>query len=218
MTKGIAQWRALIDSELDKSGYPLPPELVEAVMHRESRGRVGAVNPSSGASGLMQVMPIALKDYNQNHTQKYKMSDLRSKTSAGARVQVRVGLWILGRFWRAAYKYMKKKLATVALDDLAKISDIFYAAGPGNARKRLDKIVPTYDNAKAAFPKWDRIIPAQKVWDYVASAGGDWKLQAIDDWLESGVLIEKKKTYMGAALGVVIIAIAVWYFQKGSKK
>lgn len=218
MTKGVAKWRALIASELNKSGYPLPPELVEAVMYRESRGRVGATNPSSGASGLMQVMPIALRDYNQNHQHKYTMADLRSKTQSGARIQIRIGLWILGRFWKAAYNYMKKKLAEVALDDLAKISDIFYAAGPGNARKRLDKIVPTYDNAKNAFPKWDRIIPAQKVWDYVTDAGGNWNLQAIDDWLESGALIEKKKTFMGAAVGVIIILIAVWYFQKGSKK
>lgn len=218
MTKGVEQWRALIGSELDKSGYPLPSELVEAVMHRESRGRVGAVNPSSGASGLMQVMPIALKDYNQNHKIKYTMEHLRAKNQAGARIQIRIGLWILARFWRAAFKYMKKKLSTVALDDLAKIADIFYAAGPGNARKRLDKIVPTYENAKNAFPKWDRIIPAQKVWDYVASAGGNWDLDSIDSWLESGALIERKKTYMGAAIAIVIIAIAVWYMQKGSKK
>ena len=68
---GVDQWQALIAAELERAGYPLPGELVEAVMHRESRGRVGVINPSSGASGLMQVMPVALRDYNNNHKHKY---------------------------------------------------------------------------------------------------------------------------------------------------
>jgi hypothetical protein len=188
-------------------------------MDRESKGRTGVVNPSSGASGLMQVMPIALKDYNQNHKIKYTMADLRSKTSAGARIQVRVGLWILARFWRGAYKYLKKRLGEVALDDLARVADFFYAAGPGNSRKKLDKIErPTYDAVKARYPKWDRIIPAQRVWDWVAQHGGQWDIESIDKWLEGGILIEKKKTMLGAALGLVLIAVAWWYFQKGTKK
>ena len=61
-------------------------------------------------------------------------------------------------------------------------------------------------------------MPAQAVWDYVATAGGNWDLTAIDNWLESGTLIDKKKTYMGAAVGVLVIALALWYIQKGSKK
>lgn len=217
MTKAIEKWRPSIAAELARSGYPLPPELVEAVLSRESGGSVGVINPSSGASGLMQVMPIALKDYNQNHTRKYTMADLRSKTTAGARIQIRVGLWILARFWRGAFSYMHKKIANVELDDLARIADIFYAAGPGNAKKKLDRIVPTYDNAKATFPKWDRIIPAQKVLDYVSNAGGQWDVVALNDWLNTGKLIDQKKTAIGAAVGVLLIALALWYFQKGKK-
>jgi hypothetical protein len=219
MSKGVDQWRSLVGAELDRSRYPLPPELVLAVMKRESNGKVGVINSSSGASGLMQVMPIALKDYNQNHKLKYTMADLRSKTSAGARIQVRVGLWILATFWRGAYRYLKKKLGEVALDDLARTADFFYAAGPGNARKKLDKIArPTYDAVKARYPNWDRIVPAQRVWDWVSTHGGKWELDAIDNWLESGILAEKKKTMLGAALGLVLIAVAWWFFTKGTKK
>lgn len=218
MPKGVEQWRNLIASELDRSGYPLPPQLVEAVMYRESRGRVGAVNPSSGASGLMQVMPIALKDYNQNHSRKYTMAQLRAKTHSAAQIQIRVGLWILARFWRGAYKYLKKRLGEVPLDDLARIADFFYAAGPGNSRKKLDKINrPTYDAVKARYPNWDRIVPAQNVWDYVGAHGGTWDLTALDKWLKGGVIIDNKKTAMGAAGAIIIIAIALWLMQKGKK-
>lgn len=217
--KGVDQWRSLVGAELDRSRYPLPPELVLAVMKRESNGKTGVVNTSSGASGLMQCMPIALADYNQNHKLKYTMSDLRSKTGSGARIQVRVGLWILARFWRGAYNYLKKRLGNVALDDLAKTADFFYAAGPGNARKRLDQVKrPTFEAVKARFPKWDRIVPAQRVWDWVEDHGGQWKLDAIDQWLEGGVLAEKKNTILGAALGLVLIAVAWWYFSQRSKK
>jgi len=217
MSDGAQKWRELIASELDRSGYPLPVELVQAVIHRESRGNVGAVNPSSGASGLMQVMPIALKDYNQNHAVKYTMSDLRSKTANGAKIQIRVGLWILGRFWRGAYNYLKKRLGEVALDDLARISDFFYAAGPGTTKKKLDKVPrPTYDAVKIAFPGWDRIEPAQKVWDYVADQGGQWNLSALSNWLEGALVVDKKKTALGAALAVILIGVALWVM-KGKK-
>lgn len=216
---GVDQWQALIAAELERAGYPLPGELVEAVMHRESRGRVGAINPSSGASGLMQVMPVALRDYNNNHKHKYTMADLRGKTQSAARVQVRVGLWVLARFWRGAFNYLKKRLGNVALDDLARVADMFYAAGPGNSKKKLDKVPrPTFDNIARRYPKWDRIVPAQRVWDYVSTAGGNWNITAIDDWLESGTLITKKKTAMGAAAGVLLIALALWYMQKGKRK
>lgn len=210
----VDKWRGLVVEELQKAGYPLPPEHVLAVMDRESRGKVGVVNPKSGASGLMQVMPIALKDYNQNNKDKYTMATLREKTDYAARVQIRVGLWILARFVKGAYKYLKKKLGEVALDDLIRTADFYYAAGPGNARKKLDKVPrPTYDNVKARFPDWDRIVPAQRVWDWVGKHGGQWDIPAIDRWLESNILIEHKKTTSGAILGLIALALFYEYFK-----
>lgn len=219
MIPNVEKWRSLVEAELARSGYPLPPEHVLAVMKRESNGQVGTVNKSSGASGLMQVMPIALKDYNKHNSPKYSMADLRSKSNTAATRQVRVGLWILARFVRGAYKYLKRKLGNVALDDLIRTADFYYAAGPGNARKRLDKIDrPTYDAVKARFPNWDRIVPAQLVWDRVQQYGGTWDLPNIDRWLESNIVIDNKKTMGGAVLGLLAIALAWGYFARKDKE
>ncbi len=217
MSRGVEQWRTLTTAEIQRSGYPLPVDLVLAVMKRESSGRVGVRNPRSGASGLMQVMPIAMTHYNNEHRIKYTMADLRSDTDEAARIQIRVGLWILAFFWRSAYRYLKSKLGQVPLDDLVKTADFFYAAGPGNARRKLDRVPrPTFQNVKARFPNWDRIAPAQLVWD--RSKDAPWDMSRIENWIQGEVDEEDERTGMGAALGLALIAIAWWYFEKGQKK
>jgi soluble lytic murein transglycosylase-like protein len=214
---GVEQWRSAVEQELDRARLPLPAELVLAVMKRESNGRVGVKNPRSGASGLMQVMPIALKHYNQNHTTKYGMTDLRATTQQAGVVQIRVGLWILAFFVKSAYRYLKRRLGEVPLDDLIRTTDFFYAAGPGNARKKLDKVPrPSFENVKARWPNWDRIAPAQLVW--TRSQGAAWDVGGIDSWLEGDIADETEKAGMGAAVGLVIMAIAWFYFEKGKKK
>jgi hypothetical protein len=208
----------MVEAEIRRSGYPLPPELVLAVMARESRGNPGVINPSSGASGLMQVMPIALKDYNRHNSPTISMDYMQLKNDGGARAQIRVGLWILARFWRGAYRYLKKKLGEVPLDDLAKTADFFYASGPANAKKKLDRVPrPTFEAVKARFPDSHRIAPAQRVWDSVRKMGGQWDLAAIDQWLEGGVIQQQQKTLFGAAAGLALIAVAWWYFARKDK-
>ena len=157
-----------------------------------------------------------MKDYNNHNSPKYTMATLRAKTDSAGKIQIRVGLWILARFVRGAYNYLKKRLKNVKLDDLIRTADFYYAAGPGNARKKLDQIKrPTYDAVKAKFPNWDRVAPAQRVWDFVQKHGGIWNLPAIDGWLESNIIIEKKKTKIGAVAGLVAIALAWSWFGKG---
>lgn len=219
MKKSVERWRTAVQQEIDRLGVPLPVEQVLAVMWRESNGAPGAVNPSSGASGLMQVMPIALKDYNQNHKNKYTMAQLRGKTPASAAIQIRVGLWILAQFVKIAYRYIKKKVGQVALDDLVRIADTFYAAGPGAARKRLDKIeTPTWEAIRARLPNWDRVRPAELVWERANEGGAAWNLPAIDQWLEGTLVIDKKKAVGGAVLGLLIIALAWFWFSKKKKR
>lgn len=214
----VDQWRTMVDEELARLNCPLPQSLVIAVMERESRGRVGAKNPTSGASGLMQVMPIALKHYNENHSKKYNMADLRAKTDNAGRIQIRVGLWILVFFVKAAYRYLKKFMAVVPLNELIRTADFFYASGGKRARDRLNLVTPppTFDNVKSKFPGWDRLAPAQLVWD--RSVIGPWNIPAIDAWLEGNIEEEDERTGLGAALGIIIIAIAWWYFEKGKAK
>lgn len=217
MLDRVEKWRPVVLSELSKVGYPLPPELVLAVMLRESGGRAGAVNPSSGASGLMQVMPISLKWFNQKHGTKHTMQDLQGKSPRSARIQIRMGIWILGQFWRSAYKYIKKRVGEVALDDLARIADTFYAAGPGNATKRLDQVKPIWELIAARFPNWDRIKPAELVWTRATESGANWDLNAIDSWLSGAVIIDKKKAISGALVGLLAIALAWLYFKRKGK-
>jgi hypothetical protein len=218
MKPAIEKWRATAQRELDRLGAPLPASQVLAIIWRESNGRVGAQNPS-GASGLMQVMPIALKTFNQNHAQKYTMEQLRATDLASAAIQIRVGTWTLTQFVKSAYKYLKSRIGDVPLDDLVKVTDTFYAAGPGRARGRLDRIQnPTWSNIKARFPNWHRIIPAELVWSRANDDGANWALSDIDSWLEGQVIEENKKDIGGALLGVLVIVAAWFYFKKGGRK
>jgi soluble lytic murein transglycosylase-like protein len=219
MKAAIEKWRATVQRELDRLGAPLPSSQVLAIIWRESNGRVGVKNPKSDASGLMQVMPIALKDYNQNHAQKYTMDQLRATDPASAAIQIRIGTWILNRFMKAAYKYLKSKIGVVPLDELVKVTDTFYAAGPGASRRRLDKIQkPTWSNIKARFPDWDRIGPAELIWTRANADGANWAISDIDGWLEGLVIDDKQKNISGALIGVLLIVVAWFYLKKGGKK
>jgi hypothetical protein len=119
----------------------------------------------------------------------------------------------LQRFIRGAYHYLKKRLGEVALDDLIRVADTFYAAGPGTAKKRLNKLSsPTWRAIRAAYPKWDRVLPAELVWE--RSRGGTWDLAAIDKWLESKLIEHKDKAIGGAILGLLIILAMAYYLRK----
>lgn len=216
MKESVEKWRYLALHEISKLGVPLPVEHILAIMQRESNGKAGVVNQSSGASGLMQVKRIALKDYNQNHSVQYTMDQLRGTDQNSAAIQIRVGLWILSRFVKSAYKYLKGKLGTVPLDDLIRVSDTFYAAGPGNAKPKLDQLNrPTWAAIKQKFPDWDRVVPAELVWNIANEEGAIWDLPRIDNWLEEEITNETNKAVGGALIGILIILAAWMWFQKG---
>lgn len=206
LSDGVKEWRSVVQEELDKAGYPLPPEYPLALIQRESNGIAGAQNPHGGDSGLMQVRPIALRDYNDHHSEKYSMTDLRGKDASSARIQIRVGIWILANFMRVAFKYLQRRLGEVSLDDLVKITDTFYAMGPAGAKKKLDTVKPKWTIIKARYPDWHRIKPAERIWDTTIDEGAQWKLDDINQWLSSDLVDENKKTIGGAALALLILA------------
>lgn len=211
----VERWRSIVQSEIDKARLPFPPEYPMSVIQRESGGRAGVVNPTRQDSGLMQVIPISLETYNNNHTVKYTMPQLQGKTNSSAAIQVRVGLWILQRYVRLAYRYLKPKLGNVPLDDMIKVADTFYASGPGNVKPKLNTLQrPTWDATKAKYPNWHRIAPAEKLWA-MADGNGQWDLPAIDQWLEGNIIVEDKKTINGALIGILIILAAMMFFNKG---
>lgn len=201
----VLQWESIAKAELEKQGLPFPVSYVLSIIQRESNGKSGVKNPSSGASGLMQVMPVALRDYNNHHESKYTMEQLRDP--AQPQIQIRVGTWILKTFFRSAYNYLKKRLSDVPLDDLVKITDTFYAAGPGAARKKLDTILPLWTNVVSSFPSWDRVKPAELIWSR-SSENGTWSMPNISAWLEGEISVEKEKITTAAIFVIAILAIA----------
>lgn len=211
----IEKWKAMVQSEIARAGYPIPAEHALAIIRRESNGKAGALNPTGGDSGLMQLRPIALEEYNRNHNQKYTMGQLRGTSDESARIQIRVGLWILLYYLRAAYKYIKKRVGEVALDDLIKITDAMYAMGAAGARQKLDKVDPlTWDEIKRKFPAWHRIDPAEKIWSRANDYGANWSIESIGRWLEGQITDETKKATGGAILGILLIAIAWFYLSR----
>lgn len=158
------KWRTTVSKELGIQKLPFPEDLVLAVIDVESSGVAGLKNPVSGASGLMQVMPVALNWYNKSHSLKYTMEDMRSKSNGPA--QIRVGIWLIGQFWRSAYKYLSSRLATVPIDELAKIADLMYVAGPGTIRRLLNKLPNvSFDNFVNAYPNSDAYRHPNRVYD-----------------------------------------------------
>lgn len=213
MLKGVERWRDLVRAELARAGYPLPPEHVLALMYRESRGDPAAKS-KKGALGLLQVMPITLREYNRQHKTDISLAQLASSPQT----QVRVGLWVLGDYMRQVAAYLRQRIGTVALDDLIRITDIFYATGPGNAKPRLNRIKPVWEIIAATYPNWDRVKPAEEIWDRANEGGAAWDMQAINDWLDTTIEADRKQTIGGAAIALAILAIAWWYFGKEQKR
>jgi hypothetical protein len=215
MVASVQRWEPAVIAELNSQGVPLPPSLILAVIKVESNGYPGIVNPKSGASGLMQVMPKTLQDFNARHGKNYTLSDLRSQSDSGARKQIEVGIAVLAHYWKRAYKYLTSRLDNVPVDELAHIADLFYAAGPGATMSRLDKLPsPTWEMIKEAFPKWNALPHPTKIF----SSEHPWDLTSIGTWLEGSPLkkiINDPRT--GFALGILLLMVAYWLMKKGNK-
>lgn len=212
--QSVLRWAPVVDAELSRAQVPLPRDLVLAVMDVESRGKAGLVNPKSGASGLMQVMPGTLEGYNQSHPP-VSMSELRSSSPVAAVKQIRVGLWVIATYWRSAFNYLSERLAEVPIDELAHIADLYYVAGPGATRKRMDRLSsPTWSSMQARFPQWNALPHPRNVFKRLE--GLQWPIQQISSWLETkSILMPGPKE--GFALAVLGILVA-WWFMRGKGK
>lgn len=217
ISKKALAWASTAQQELKNQNIPLPVELILAVIDIESSGVPGLVNKKSGASGLMQVMPIVVEDYNKAHP-KNQTTIKRMRESTMGPEQIRVGVWILGRFWKSAYKYLKSRLENVPIDELMKIADLFYVAGPGATRKKLDKLdVPIWSNILKKYSEWNALPHTKKA--ISKTEGVNFELDNIADWLEGTVSgIDQKR---GAGLAILIVAagmLLLKYFQKGKSE
>lgn len=218
VTEAVKKWTETALSELSRGKYPFPVELILSHIQSESGGKVGTVNKKSGASGLMQVMPVVVKDYNRVHKTSYTIDDMRTENGM---LQIRVGIWILGQFWRSAYKYLIGHRDNVPLDELAKIASLFYVAGPGATRKKMDKLASVdFESVASAYPTWVAIAYARKIWRLTTEQHPVWNLGAIDKWVGKKPPVDpdipdkppdQTAPITGFLMGALII-VAAWIF------
>ena len=114
--------------------YVVDPDIVRAIIERESGGKADAVNPETGAAGLMQIMP---RTWDAQVTEMSRFFGLSPAELALDPVDpsdnVRVGIWLLST------------LITSYEDALPYALDC-YALGEGAAEERLlamDDYTPT---------------------------------------------------------------------------
>lgn len=114
--------------------YMVDPDIVRAIIERESGGKADAVNPETGAAGLMQIMP---RTWDAQVTEMSRYFGLSPTELALDPVDpydnVRVGIWLLST------------LITRYEDALPYALDC-YALGEGAAEERLlamDDYTPT---------------------------------------------------------------------------
>lgn len=201
-------------------GYPWPVEYILAIIQSESGGNIGEVNPKSGASGLMQIMPIALKQFNIDTKLGYTMVDMKGKDDQSARRQVRVGLHIVGYMWRQAANYLKKRVSHIVFEDLVQISQLFYVAGQGAAKKKIDEVVePTFAKIADRFAGWSAIPYTKRIWSDTASLKPVWDLDAVERWIGGSAGSGPDRPAIartgknGFLIGVLAIAIASFFLR-----
>ena len=207
--RAVERWRGIVRSELERGNYPWPAELILALIHTESAGVAGAVNQASGASGLMQVMPIVVKGFNRKYGTNLTMDTMRAKTPEAVRLQIRIGLNALANFWRNAYVELGRR-AEIPVSDLARIADLWYVAGGRYAKRALRRSpAPTWTAIAAANPG-RAVTHAETVWERTHRAVPIWDYAAIDAFLGK----KYRPARSGFLAGLILIGLASRFLPK----
>jgi len=209
-----SKYRPYILQALSRFGYPLPVELMEAIISIESGGVPGLVNPKSGATGLGQVMPVVVRDYNKATGEQITMQDLRGQDQQSISDQISISVWVAGRFWRSAYNYLVRRRDTVPIDELTKIADLFYVAGPGATKKKLEKVsVPTFEQLEKAFPKWNAFRHVHRLLKRIPE-NTQWQLASISEWLHGPGIVNKlqRDPKLAGLIGVFALLAGSYLF------
>lgn len=219
ISENARRWEPIAQAELDLHKCPLPVDLVLALIDRESSGIPGLVNAQSGAMGLGQVMPIVVRDYNAVTGDNISHADLKGKTDTDAEKQIRISVWVLLRFWRSAHRYLTRRNPNHNPDDLARIADLFYVAGPGATQKKLNALAsPTWAAIQDRYPDWNALPHPRFVFARTDTAAWPWT--EIYAWLgshPSKYHPPGRSPIDGVILASILIAIALWALKKWGK-
>lgn len=181
------RWQNIVSDEIGRGSYPFPSEYPLAVILVESSGKPGVVNPTSGASGIMQIMPNTLAGYNQHNSPNISLDVLRTKAAWAVPQQIRVGLWVMGRYLKRGYDWLSDTNPDPPLSDLIRISDLMYVAGPARVRNKFSNLTDrSFASLVEAFPNWQPFAHPRKVWMWTAEKNSpSWDMRAINDWVGS---------------------------------
>lgn len=182
----VERFRGVVAEEVAAASSPVPVNIALAVIEHESGGRIGVqayakAGDGSYARGLMQCIKAVTDSYNTAHgTSIHHDSVMGGEHWSDARLQVRVGLWLLGRKWKQVAEWLQARGVSPELADWARIADTAYAMGWGASKKKLEQLEAegrplTFDELAEAFPKWGYseskakwinrpILHAEKIW------------------------------------------------------
>lgn len=217
------RWGPTMQEEISRGRYPFPLEYPLAVCLRESGGVVGNVNPTSGASGLMQIMPVTLGDYNKYNSPNISLFELRSPDPRNAAKQMRVGLWVMGRYLKRGFEWIDETNPNPALSDLIKISDLMYVRGPAGVRDDFRGLTSrTFNDLVEYRPNYQPFAHPRFVWKWtMVNNNPVWDMNAIDKWVtgetqppppEQPPAIANTKT--GFLTAIMILAVTSYFLQK----
>lgn len=217
ITKRTKKWLPIVRAEIQRANYPFVPELILSLIQYESAGEAGAVNEKSGASGLIQVMPGTLKGYNQKHKNKISLETMRSMGTYPGKMQIRVGLWVLAKYWQSAYKWIRKQRETVPVSELARFGDAFYAAGPGRVKGMASELSRTWQQWTKKYPKSNITLHADRVWSTTESQSPTWNLKKIDEFLENDFVTTEYRDKLGFVVAIALLILAKYILFNGRK-
>jgi hypothetical protein len=170
------RWRPTVVAELGRIHSSVPPELVLAAWWQESRGDPNALNPS-GATGLGQVLPVALQFYNESTANTLSIADLRGDSPRAVALQARVSIWLYDWNARRVVSWLGPDADP---EDVYMLTLVSYHQGWRALRKRLQGLreaglAVSYETLKRQYPTgWK--TPGDRLWSHQDKNLRDWRL------------------------------------------
>lgn len=172
----IEQWRRFAVWE----GKDIPPDLILAIIKHESAGIAGRLSNSATKSheiekadgtkitfnhamGLTQCIPAVVAGYNKNFSEKAYFEDMTGQTERAARLQIRLGAWVLASNVHLLHKYdpilFPGSSPGSATPEQLKLALVAYGIGFGALKPKLNQLKErgrplTIESLQQEFPMW----------------------------------------------------------------